>query len=70
MSARVGVFALIVLSIPIIFWGLGSYSVANNDEAYYHSVARTMVDTGNWLRLEFTGEHRLYDTFMNAPLHY
>ena len=39
MSARVGVFALIVLSIPIIFWGLGSYSVANNDEAYYHAVA-------------------------------
>ena len=70
MSARLGVVALIVLSIPVIFWGLGSYSVANNDEAYYHSVARTMVDTGNWLRLEFTGEHRLYDTFMNAPLHY
>jgi 4-amino-4-deoxy-L-arabinose transferase-like glycosyltransferase len=64
------VFALIVLSIPIIFWGLGSYSVANNDEAYYHSVARSMVETGNWLRIEFTGEHRLYDTFMNAPLHY
>jgi 4-amino-4-deoxy-L-arabinose transferase-like glycosyltransferase len=64
------VWVLVALSAPIIFWGLGGYSVANNDEAYYHSVARTMVDTGNWLRLEFTGEHRLYDTFMNAPLHY
>jgi 4-amino-4-deoxy-L-arabinose transferase-like glycosyltransferase len=29
-----------------------------------------MVRSGNWLRLEFTGEHRLYDTFLNAPLYY
>ena len=62
--------ALIALSLPVLFYGLGSYSVVNADEGFYHYVARNMVETGNWLRLEFTGEHRIYDTFMNAPIQY
>jgi 4-amino-4-deoxy-L-arabinose transferase-like glycosyltransferase len=61
---------LIALSAPILFYGLGSYSVVNGDEAFYHYVARQMVQSGDWLRLEFTGEHRIYDTMMNAPVQY
>jgi arylsulfatase len=62
--------ALVLLSIPWILLGLGSYSVVNGDEAVYHSIASRMVETGNWLHLEFKGEHRVYDTFMNAPIQY
>lgn len=61
---------LVVLAVPIIFYGLGNYSPLNNDEVFYHYVARNMVETGDWFRLEFTGEHRVYDTFMNAPIQY
>jgi len=61
---------LSLLAIPWILYGLGSYSLVNGDEAFYHSIAEAMVESGNWMRLEFTGEHRIYDTFMNAPLQY
>ncbi|MEE9606626.1 MAG: glycosyltransferase family 39 protein [Myxococcota bacterium] len=61
---------LAALAIPVILVGLGSYSVVNGDEALYHGVAQEMVDSGNWLRIEFRGEHRVYDTFVNAPLQY
>lgn len=61
---------LIALSIPILFYGLGNYSLVNGDEGFYHGVARNMAETGNWFRLEFTGEHRVYDTFLNAPVQY
>jgi 4-amino-4-deoxy-L-arabinose transferase-like glycosyltransferase len=64
------VVALALLSIPIIFYRLGGYSVVNGDEAIYHRVALNMVETGNWFHLEFVGQHRVYDTFMNAPLQY
>jgi 4-amino-4-deoxy-L-arabinose transferase-like glycosyltransferase len=42
----------------------------NGDEGLYHYVARRMLATGDWLRLEFAGHHLVYDTFMNAPLQY
>lgn len=61
---------LAALSLPLFFYGLGSGSVINGDEGFYHSVANTMLENGSWFRLEFTGEHRVYDTFMNAPLQY
>ena len=64
------VAVLTLLSIPIIFYRLGSYSLVNGDEGLYHYVARHMLEAGEWFRLEFTGEHRVYDTFMNAPIHY
>lgn len=69
-AARWPVAVLVALSIPLVFFRLGSYSVVNGDEAFFHYVAWHMVETGNWLRLEFTGEHRVYDTFLNAPLQY
>lgn len=61
---------LVLLSIPIIFYGLGSYGLVGGDEANYHYMARHMAQTGDWTRLEITGEHRVYDTFMNAPIQY
>jgi 4-amino-4-deoxy-L-arabinose transferase-like glycosyltransferase len=40
------------------------------DEAFYHAVARHMARTGDLFHLDFVGEPRPYDTFMNAPLQY
>jgi 4-amino-4-deoxy-L-arabinose transferase-like glycosyltransferase len=61
---------LVALALPLLVWRLGDYSLVNGDEALYHAVAERMVESGDWLRLEFKGEHRVYDTFMNAPLQY
>jgi len=60
--------ALVLLSIPIILIGLGSYSLVNGDEGLYHDVAATMARSGDWTRVVFTGEPRVYDTFVSAPL--
>jgi 4-amino-4-deoxy-L-arabinose transferase-like glycosyltransferase len=63
--------ALLVAScVPVILFRLGSYGVVSGDEAFYHGVAESMVDSGNWLSIDFRGQHRPYDTFMNAPLQY
>ena len=74
LDARLGprwpLFILLALSVPLILWRLGSYSLVNGDEEIYHVVARTMVETGDPFRLQFYDEHRVYDTFMNAPLQY
>ncbi|MEE2663348.1 MAG: glycosyltransferase family 39 protein [Myxococcota bacterium] len=70
LRRRAAVLALVPLAYLILFHGLGRYGVVNGDEGFYHAVAATMVETGDFLRLEFHGEHRLYDTFMNAPLQY
>ncbi len=61
---------LVVLAIPLIFVGLGSYSLVNGDEGIYHAIAVHMVNSGDWIHLYFTGEHAIYPTFMNAPLQY
>ena len=62
--------ALAPLAYLVLFHGLGRYGLVNGDEGFYHTVAVTMVETGDFFRLDFHGEHRLYDTFMNAPLQY
>ena len=61
---------LVLLGLPVFFWGLGSYSVVNGDEGFYHTVAARMVRSGNWFRLDFPGVDTTYDTFMNSPSHY
>jgi len=61
---------LAALCAPVFFYGLGDYSLVNGDEGIYQAIAEHMVESGNWLRLTFKGEHRVYDTFMNAPLQY
>jgi 4-amino-4-deoxy-L-arabinose transferase-like glycosyltransferase len=60
----------VVLSLPLILHGLGRYSLVNGDEAVYHGIAEGMAASGDWLRLEFRSQHRVYDTVMNAPLQY
>jgi 4-amino-4-deoxy-L-arabinose transferase-like glycosyltransferase len=42
----------------------------NSDEAIYHGIAEQMAASGDWLRLDFRGEPRFTDSFLNAPLHY
>ena len=60
-----------LLASPVLLYGLGDYSIVNGDEAIYHYMARRMLETGDWLHLEYAaGERRVYDTFMNAPVHY
>ncbi len=61
---------LSLLAVPLILLGLGSYGLVNGDEGAYHGIAAGMVESGNWFRLDLLGEHRIYDTFMNAPLQY
>lgn len=59
-----------VLSVPVLFFGLADYSAVHMDELLYHGVARQMLASGDFLRLEFGGELRTYDALMNAPVHY
>lgn len=61
--------ALVALSTPVILYGLGSYSLVNGDEGIYHYMARHMVETGDWFRVEFNGEERVVDTLTHAPLY-
>jgi 4-amino-4-deoxy-L-arabinose transferase-like glycosyltransferase len=70
LHAAAPMLLLALLSIPLLFFGLGSYSLVNGDEAIYHSVAEGMANSGDWQRIDFKGQHRIYDTFMNAPLQY
>ncbi len=61
---------LVVLGLFVFFFGLGSYSVVNGDEGIYHVIAATMVERGDFTHLDYHGQHRVYDTFMNAPTQY
>ena len=69
MDLRVAA-AVAVVSAAFLFVGLGRYGVVNIDEGIYHGIAERMVETGELHRLDFRGERRVYDTFLNAPLHY
>jgi 4-amino-4-deoxy-L-arabinose transferase-like glycosyltransferase len=42
----------------------------SGDEGFYHYVAREMARSGDWFTLRFVGEPQLYETFLNAPVHY
>ncbi|MGH0029382.1 MAG: ArnT family glycosyltransferase [Myxococcota bacterium] len=67
-SHALALAVLAALSVPLVFLDLGSYGLVDGDEGFYHAVARRMVESGDVWRLEFAGEHRLYDTFTHAPL--
>lgn len=67
---RLAPAVLVVLGLPLILWGLGSYSFVNGDEAIYHVMAEHMVTSGDWTRLVAHGEQRFFDTFLNAPANY
>lgn len=66
--ARWPVPVLLLLSVPVFFYNLGNYGLVNGDEGFYHSVASNMVESGDWLTLQWNGELRVYETFMNSPL--
>ncbi len=66
----VAVAVLCLLSIPLIFIGLDTYSAVNGDEVNYQMMALTMVRTGDWFTLANGSQPRVYDTYMNAPLQY
>ena len=61
---------LLVLAYPLLLMGLDRYSLVNGDEGIYHAVSVNMVNTGDWIRLYYRGEHIVYPTFINAPLQY
>lgn len=61
---------LALLALPLICYRLDGYSLVNGDEAIYHAIAESMVASGNWFRLDFNGEQRVWDTVMNAPIQY
>jgi hypothetical protein len=61
---------LFVLSLPLIFWGIGQYGVVGADEAFYQDIAINMLESGNWFRLQSGSYQFVYDTFANAPLQY
>jgi 4-amino-4-deoxy-L-arabinose transferase-like glycosyltransferase len=69
MDLRVAA-AIALLAAAFLFVGIGRYGVVNGDEGIYHAIAERMAETGNLLRLDFRGEERVYDAFLNAPLHY
>ena len=58
---RAAVLALVPLVYLVHLYGLDRYGLVNGDEGFYHAVAVAMVETGDYLRLDFHGEHRLYD---------
>lgn len=65
---RIAPLALVVLSLPVLFLDLGSYSVVSSDEAVFQVIARNMVRSGDWLRVEFDGE--VYTFLLSSPLHF
>jgi 4-amino-4-deoxy-L-arabinose transferase-like glycosyltransferase len=62
--------AIAAVSAAFLLTGLSRYGIVNADEGIYHGIAERMAATGDLLRLDFRGEPRVYDTFLNAPLHY
>ena len=67
---RVAIGLFVVLAFPVLLMGLDDYGVVNADEAFYHDIAWTMLETGDWWKVRTgSGEH-VYDTFANAPLQY
>jgi 4-amino-4-deoxy-L-arabinose transferase-like glycosyltransferase len=61
---------LVPFALVLFFYGLGSYSLVDADEAFYQGVAESMVESGDWLTIEFRGVPRSRDAFLNAPYHY
>lgn len=66
--ARWPIPVLLLLSIPVFYYNLGNYGLVNGDEGFYHLAARNMVTSGDWLTLQWDGELRVYETFLNSPM--
>lgn len=46
---------LLLLTVPLFFYKLGQSSLGSFDEAWYGSVARNILESGNWLYLSWNG---------------
>lgn len=46
---------VLAVSLPFIFWGLGSVSLLDPDEGLYGSIAREMTEKGDWITPHFDG---------------
>ncbi|MCH7701624.1 MAG: glycosyltransferase family 39 protein [Planctomycetes bacterium] len=66
--ARWPIPVLLALSFPVFFYNLGNYGLVNGDEGFYHRTAHNMVRSGDWLTLQWVGQLRVYETFMNSPI--
>jgi 4-amino-4-deoxy-L-arabinose transferase-like glycosyltransferase len=46
---------IIALSIPFIFWGIGSIDLLDPDEGMYGAITREMAEGGDWITPHFNG---------------
>jgi 4-amino-4-deoxy-L-arabinose transferase-like glycosyltransferase len=59
---------LVLLSVPVLFYGLGSYGIVNGDEAVYHEIAQAMAKSGDWWHYQVRGQSLDYSSVLNPPL--
>jgi len=48
-------FIILAVSLPFIFWGIGSISLLDPDEGMYGAIAREMAEKGDWITPHFNG---------------
>src|SRR3972149_9579478 len=46
---------IIAVSLPFIFWGIGSISLLDPDEGMYGTIAREMIESKDWVTPHFNG---------------
>jgi len=57
---------LLAVSVPFVFFGVGSFSFLDPDEGMYGAIAREMAENGDWITPRFNGVRYLE----KPPLHF